>query len=80
MLNIDSVLKGPDGTVVINFDDACEALLTSHGEMSATEALTRAFVAERKQEREGAFFWIAVYQRLVQDNKGNLTVFEQIGE
>ncbi len=76
----DPILKGPEGAEIIRIDDACDALLSSYGEMSASEAMTRAFVAERHEKRDTALFWIAVYQHLIKESDGNLTIFEQMGE
>ena len=46
-------------------DAVCHGLVHAHGENAGTEALLRAFLAERHGDRGAARFWIAVYGRLI---------------
>ena len=41
---------------------ACKILCSTFGELAGSEALTRALVAERSGDIEGAGFWAGVYQ------------------
>ncbi|MDO1583100.1 hypothetical protein [Rhizobium oryzicola] len=40
---------------------ACKILCSTFGELAGSEALTRALVAERAGDAEGACFWAGVY-------------------
>ena len=42
--------------------DACVRSLETYGDLAASEALTRALVAERSGEREKAIFWLKVLE------------------
>ncbi|WP_157928781.1 hypothetical protein [Pararhizobium haloflavum] len=45
-------------------EQAVMTLSSSFGELAPAEALLRALIAERTDDRSGAAFWVSVYQRL----------------
>ena len=70
------ILRHPDGRELTGLNDACEELVAAYGDLCVGEAMTRAFVAERTEKRQEAFFWISVYKQLANKHVGNLTILD----
>lgn len=74
----EPTLRHPDGRELIGLNEACEELVAAYGDLCVGEAITRAFVAERAEKRQEAFFWISVYKELASKRVGNLTILDGV--